>query len=143
MYIFIIMAVVVAILLAAFLFLQPKMDPRIKKLAELAYKTAGEINDLPVRGSSPPVRLRKKPKGNIIGSYWALTSFKKVLYDSIWVVNNERFMWPNIVHEQTHAIRRRNGLGSSEAKAERAEAMANHPQYRTPLVEALLLELYS
>ncbi len=126
-----------------FFFIRTKMDPRVAKLADLAYQVAAEIAELPARGSTPPVGLKDKPWENrgtrVIGNYKPFSVFGRVLWDRILVVLNAANIWPNTVHEMTHAVRRRNGKPSSEAAAEAAEARANG--MRTPEIVALLEKL--
>lgn len=120
------------------------MDPRVKELAEFAYKCAAEINGHKAKGSAPPVQLKGAPwksgSGTIIGNYrWRhLFLFAgPVVWDRILVVADFRYIFSNLVHEMTHAVRRRNGLKSSEAIAEAAEAVANKLYGSPELTEML------
>ncbi len=121
-----------------------KMDPRVRELAALAYKTAAEIAGLPARGSVPPVGLKDghwKTRGvSVVGNYKWTGFFGKVLWDRILVVNYGVYIWVILVHEMTHAVRRRNGLPSSEAAAYASKAHAIK-MLATPEVTALLRKL--
>ena len=135
---------VVAVVAAVyFFFIRVKTDPRVRELADLAYETAARIAGEKPRGSTPPVRLKPEPWVNrgvtVIGNYKSFGFFGKVFWDSILVVGNPLYIWPNMVHEMTHAIRRRNGKPTSETAAEVAEARAS--QIRSPEVDALLEKL--
>lgn len=111
-----------------FLIFSSKTDPRVKELAKLAYACAGKIAELPAKGSPPSVNLKKGRWKNdgifVIGNYKWRMVFGKVIWDRILVVDNPENIWPNLVHEMTHAVRRRAGKVSSEAAAESAEAQA-------------------
>ena len=106
---------------ACFIFIRTKMNPRVKELAGLAYKAAAEIAELPARGSTPPVDLKDVPWDHrgvtVVGNYKWLGFFGKVLWDRILVIKTPARIWGVLLHEMTHAVRRRNGLPSSEAAA--------------------------
>ena len=126
-----------------FLIIRTTTDPRVRELADLAYKAAAEIADLPARGSTPPVNLKDDQweiRGTtVIGNYRWTGFFGNVLWDSILVVRDPAYIWETLVHEMTHAIRRRNGKPASERAAEAAEAQANG--MRAPEIHALLAKL--
>lgn len=134
--------IILGIIIAFFLF-RVKMNPKVKDLADLAYKAAAEIAGVKPKGSTPPVGLKKAPwelRGStIIGNYKSFGFFGKVLWDRILVVKDFAYIWSNLVHEMTHAVRRRKGLPSSERAAEAAEALANG--MRTPEVNAAMEKL--
>ena len=111
-------------------FILVTMDPRVKRLAELAYACAGEIAGLPAKGSPPPVNLKSERwmyNGvSVVGNYkWSEIPGGKVIWDSILVLDHPDSIWSILVHEMTHAVRRRAGKRSSEFAAEAAEAQAN------------------
>ena len=112
-----------------FIFFRTKTDARVKELAILAYACAGKIAGLPAKGSPPSVNLKARRWDNngvlVIGNYKWFKFFNKVIWDRILVVNNPKNIWPNLVHEMTHAVRRRAGKSSREKAAEAAEAKAN------------------
>ncbi len=103
-----------------FLIFRTQMDPRVKELADFAYKAAAHLADLPARGSTPPVGLKDgawTTRGaNVVGNYKWIGAFDKVLWDRILIDTSSRF-WEVLIHEMTHAVRRRNGRPSSEAAA--------------------------
>ncbi len=105
------------------------MYPRVSELANMAYGCAAKIMETKTKGDTPPVRLRSKrwrAKGvTMIGRYTWMSTFGRVLWDHIEVVDDVTYIWPNLVHEMTHALRRRKGKPSSEAAAEAAEGVAN------------------
>lgn len=117
------------------------MDKRIGELARLAWHVAAEINDLKLSGDVPPVILHEGLKGSKNGGYRSTKIFGKVLWDSIWVTNSASFIWPVLVHEMTHCLRRRNGLPLDEKAGYRAGDLAIH-KYNLPQVHQLLAQLY-
>ena len=126
-----------------FVFIRARTDPRVKELAALAYKTAAEIAELPARGSTPPVRLKAARWNNsgvsVIGNYKWVGAFGKVLWDRILVIKDPARIWEVLVHEMTHAVRRRNGKPSSEPAAYATKALAAEmaPANLTALLEKL------
>ena len=128
---------------ALYLFIRTKMDPRVKALADLAYKAAADLAGLPARGSTPPVNLKDGPwehRGvTIIGNYKWAGAFGKVFWDRILVDRRPARIWEILVHEMTHAVRRRNGLPSSEAAAYATKPLAYGvaPANLTALLEEL------
>ena len=113
-----------------FLFVYVTTDSRVKRLAELAYARAGEIAELPAKGSPPPVNLKSERWMNngvsVVGNYkWIGILRGKVIRDRILVLDHPDSIWSILVHEMTHAVRRRAGKRSSEFAAEAAEAQAN------------------
>ncbi len=128
---------------AIFALVRVRMDPSVRVLADLAYKAAGTITGLPVRGDPPPVGLKSRRwqfRGAwVIGNYKGTGAFGKVLWDRVLVIDDPAHIWPILVHEMVHAIRRRNGLPSSEAAAYASRAPALG--MITPEITALLEEL--
>jgi len=108
----------------AFQIFRPKMDKRVAHLAKFAWKVAGEINDLELKGSCPVVVLKKEPEDNARGMYKSRSIFGWVYFDFIWVVYNLSYLWRVLVHEMTHALRKRHGLPVSEQICREAGAIA-------------------
>ena len=139
----IILAQVVFIVVVYFLFIRVRTDPRVKELARLAYKVAAEIAELPAKGSPPPVNLRNGPwehRGvTIVGNYRWVGAFGKVFWDRILTIKDPARIWWVLVHEMTHAVRRRNGKPSSEAAAYATKVRANKmaPSNLVALLEEL------
>lgn len=131
---------------AFFLFqvLRIRTDPHMKVLSDLAYACAAKIAGVPLRGSTPPVGLKPRPwklRGvTIVGNYKWIAIFGHVLWDRILVLDNPVYIWPTLVHEMTHAVRRRAGKKSSELAAEAAEAVA-YDKCGGPEVDELLKRL--
>ncbi len=117
-----------------------RMDKRIKLLAYYAYQCAINYTSLPRRGIAPPVKIYETMKGRI-GFYRPLCIFRRVLIDGIGIIDDEDFMFPNLLHEMIHGIRRRNGLKVNEPEAERAEASAM-VKYGGPRLKTLLNDYY-
>ncbi len=132
-----------AVAVALYFFIRTKMDPRVRKLADLAYATAAKIAGLPARGNTPPVNLKDgawETRGvNVVGNYKWFGFLGKVFWDRILVIKAPARIWVILVHEMTHAVRRRNSKSSSEAAAyaTKAQAIAMPP----PNLAALLEEL--
>ncbi len=126
-----------------FFFIRVKTDPRVRDLADLAYQAAAKIAGVQTRGSTPPVNLKAGPweiRGvTVVGNYRWTGFFGKVLWDSILVIRDPARIWGVLVHEMTHAIRRRNGKPSSEAAADAAKILSNG--MAGPDVAALLAKL--
>lgn len=125
-------ALFVVVVAIYYFFIRVKMDPRVKELAEYAYKRAGEINGLKTSSSPPPVQL--KPERFMVGNVKVYGNYKwrklflfagPVIWDRIIVITDLGSIFSTLVHEMTHAVRRRNGKKSSEVAAEAAEAIAN------------------
>ena len=106
---------------ALYIGIRTKMNPRVKELAGLAYQAAAEIAELPARGSTPPVNLKSGPwehRGDtVVGNYRWVGFFGKVFWDRILTIKDPARIWEVLLHEMMHAVRRRNGLPSSEAAA--------------------------
>ena len=136
-----IVALGLAVAFIIFQIFRTKMDPRVKELADMAYEAAAELAGLPARGSTPPVGLKDGVWTNrgvsVIGNYKWLGAFSKVFWDRILVTKNPARIWEVLVHEMTHAVRRRNGLPSSEAAAYATKPRAAE---MAPLNIAALLE---
>ena len=113
---------------ALYIGIRTKMNPRVKELADLAYKAAAEIAELPARGSTPPVGLKNGAWENrgvtVVGNYKWFGFFGKVFWDRILTIKDPARIWEVLLHEMTHAVRRRNGLPSSEAAAYATKALA-------------------
>ena len=128
---------------ALYFVIRTKMDPRVKELADHAYQAAAILAGLPVRGSTPPVNLKDgawEHRGvTIVGNYKWAGAFGKVFWDRILVIKNTARVWEILVHEMTHAVRRRNGKPSSEAAAYATKPLAYGmaPANLTALLEAL------
>ena len=126
----VILGQVVFVVAVYFLFIRVKMDPRVKELADLAYKAAAEIAGLPARGSTPPVSLKDgawTTRGvNVVGNYKWFGLFGKVFWDRILVTQAYTRIWEVLVHEMTHAVRRRNGKPTSEAAAYATKPLAGN-----------------
>ena len=121
--------IIIYVLLAQIIF-RPKMNSKVENLAEAAWNCAAKITGLPKKGSTPKVDLKSdKWNGNVIGNYkWfkLFLKFGPVIWDRILVTSNPRYpIFSNLVHEMTHAIRRRNGKSSTEVASEEAERLAN------------------
>ncbi len=118
----------VAVIAFYFAFIRVKTDPRVRELADKAYECAGKISGLGHGWNTPPVRLKPGPwmhRGVLInGNYKWLKIWKYVLWDRILVTSEPDKIWPVLVHEMTHAVRRRNDLPSSEPIAGAAAAVA-------------------
>ena len=108
--------------------IRTKTNPRVKELAGLAYRAAAEIAGLPARGSTPPVDLKDGPwehRGvTVVGNYKWVGFFGLVFWDRILMIKDPARVWDVLLHEMTHAVRRRNGLPSSEAAAYATKARA-------------------
>ena len=139
----IILAEVVFVVAVYFLFIRVRTDPRVKELADHAYKAAADLAGLPARGSTPPVNLKDGPwehRGvTIVGNYKWVGAFGKVFWDRILVDRRPARIWEVLVHEMTHAVRRRNGESSSEAAAYATKPLAYGvaPANLTALLEEL------
>ena len=139
----IILAEVVFVVAVYFLFIRVRTDPRVKELADHAYKAAADLAGLPARGSTPPVNLKDGPwehRGvTIVGNYKWAGAFGKVFWDRILVDRRPARIWEVLVHEMPHAVRRRNGESSSEAAAYATKPLAAGmaPANLTALLEEL------
>ena len=139
--------VIVALgLVVAFIIFQifrTKMDPRVRELADHAFKAAAMLAELPARGSTPPVGLKDgvwETRGTlVVGNYKWAGAFGVVFWDRILVITNPVRIWEILVHEMTHAVRRRNGEPSSEAAAYATKPLAAGvaPPNLTALLEKL------
>ncbi len=141
----ILLAQVVAAVAVYFLFIRVKTDPRVKELADLAFKAAAQIAELRAMGSTPPVNLKDgawETRGtNVVGNYKWVGAFGKVFWDRILVIDDPSRIWVILVHEMMHAVRRRNGKPSSEAAAYSSKPKAIEFAMATPQVAALLRRL--
>ena len=132
-----------AVAFIIFQIFRTKMNPRVKGLADHAYKAAAKLARLPARGSTPPVNLKDGPwehRGvTIVGNYKWAGAFGKVFWDRILVDRRPARIWEILVHEMTHAVRRRNGFPSSEAAAYATKPLAYGvaPANLTALLEEL------
>ncbi len=119
-------------------------DPRVRALAARAYFCAAKIDGAPPKGDIPPVILRTAPwfsgGRTVYGLYTWRGLFGKVLWDKIQVVADRSYIFPVLVHEMTHAIRRRRGDPTDEKIAYAAQAKANE-LCGGPEVDALLEKL--
>ncbi len=125
--------VLIAVVLAAavisyFRFIRNRTDPHVKELANWAYAFAAEFMGAPPRGSPPRVTLRTRTwrhNGVLVnGLYTWKGLWGYVLWDHIQVVNGRAYIFSVLVHEMTHALRRRHGKPRSERHARAAEAAA-------------------
>ena len=139
----VIVALGLAVAFIIFQIFRTKMDPRVKELADMAYKAAAILAGLPARGSTPPVGLKDEVwvthDVSVIGNYKWFGAFGKVFWDRILVIKNPARIWEFLIHEMTHAVRRRNGLPSSEAAAYATKPLAYGvaPANLTALLEKL------
>ena len=117
-----------AVGVAGYFFIRTKMDPRVRELADLAYVAAAKIAGLPARDNPPPVNLKDGPwehRGvTVVGNYKWAGFLGKVFWDRILTIKDPARIWEVLLHEMTHAVRRRNGLPSSEAAAYATKPLA-------------------
>lgn len=137
--------VAVAAVLVWFFFIRVTMDPKVEKLAKLAYDFAATALDMKAKGSVPPVNLRSQPwkKGSLTinGNYkwYSIPFFNIVIWDRIIVVNNVSYIFAVLVHEMVHAVRRRNGYPSEHIDTTRIQALAR--DHSSPAIDELLKQL--
>ncbi|MCH7522040.1 MAG: hypothetical protein IIB42_10135 [Candidatus Marinimicrobia bacterium] len=76
---------------------------------------------------------------SVVGYYRWAGAFGKVFWDRILVIKDPTRIWVILIHEMTHAVRRRNGLPSSEAAAyaTKAQAIEMAPPNLAALLEKL------
>jgi hypothetical protein len=139
----IIPGIIASIIVIYYFFFRPKMDKRIKNLAEYAYESAGEFLDLPAKGDPPAVKLVDTGWRNeeVFGLYSWKKLFKWIIWEQITVVDDRSFIWGVLVHEMVHAVRRRNGLLPSEIDAYQAQRTA-YARFAGPKLDALMAEVY-
>lgn len=123
----------------------PKMDPRVKELAEAAYHFAAAELGVKAKGSPPPVVLERRKfmsgKQRVIGQYSRRIRLPIIGYvwERVRVVNDATFMFANLAHEMAHALRARAGKKVTEEEAERVEAAA--ARHSSAQITALLAKL--
>ncbi len=129
------------------IFFQPKMDPRVAELAQLAYEYAAEVLGVEAKGSPPPVVLVKAPwdkRGTIytIGLYSRRLHLPLIGYawERIQVVADASYIFRNLTHEMAHALRARAWKKVTEKEAEMVEAKALKYRLTDTQITALLEE---
>lgn len=132
-----------ALILIAARLLQPKMDKRVKALADLAWTFSAAQLGVKPKGKTPAVKLRSKPDGNTIGNYkrFRIPLINHMVYERIWVVDDVSYIWSNLAHEMAHAHRARAGKKVTEREAEDVEASAR--EARSNYEVAALLDRFS
>ncbi len=128
-----------------FFLIRVTMDPKVERLARIAFDFAATALDMKATGSVPPVVLVSQPwkKGSltITGNYkwYSIPFIHIVLWDRIIVVNNIAYIFAVLVHEMVHAVRRRNGLPSEHIDTTRIQALAR--DHSSAEIDALLEKL--
>ena len=138
---------VAAIFAVVRIFFQPKMDPRVAELAELAFEYAAEVLEVEAKGSPPPVVLRKAPwdkRGTVItlGRYSRRLHLPLIGYawERIEVVADASYIFRTLSHEMAHALRARAWKKVTEKEAEMVEAKALQYRLTDTQITALLVE---
>jgi len=141
----ILLAVIVAAAVVAYIVFRPKMDPKMQAMADLAYQCAGELLGIKDNGKPPPVTRRKKgisQGGGVtrIGEYrYSNLPLIGPILERIWVLDSVAIIFRLTAHEMAHCRRRRAGLKKDHGPVEMVERKADEwaQRHATELAAAL------